>query len=473
MVQQQNDQEFYDDFEALGGAQDEVDTALPEKKQSTRQQAARQKIVYGVVFVFLCGIVAVGWMVFGPKPQTAPLIEPIVDQALVETPQQATLPEAVKPVETDTAKSQAIAAMPAVQESASDALSSVSSTGSQAPSQPVPANEKVIEVAQDAPSQTEAVNTPVDTPVGTAVTATALPTPVTPTNISGLPAPSSQVDAPQANTQPAMPTPMTPADAVTTDGTSAPNNALIAQPTEQVAETQAPPLEAASIETKQEATTEITPSLPMVASALPQPTAVASLPQPTIQAQTTTAPTVMDPATQQRMMALEEQIKSLATRVETPSDKTNVGSANQALLKQLEVISEQLEKIEAQADALDQRTTSLASEMQEQVQRKEVTPEPVKEKEAVTEKPKTQPQKTVVKPVQKPKAVTAKPAAPMPQWELRSAQPGVAWLGRKGSGEMTRYAVGETVPGLGQITSVTQDAAGRWAVRGTNGAVFQ
>lgn len=78
-------------------------------------------------------------------------------------------------------------------------------------------------------------------------------------------------------------------------------------------------------------------------------------------------------------------------------------------------------------------------------------------------------------------SVAPKPAAPAPaasgatgvNWQLRSAQPGRAWIAQPGTQEMRNVAVGDEVQGLGRILSIAQGADGRWTVRGSMGSVSQ
>ncbi len=76
-------------------------------------------------------------------------------------------------------------------------------------------------------------------------------------------------------------------------------------------------------------------------------------------------------------------------------------------------------------------------------------------------------------PAAKPK-VTPKPAtaaaATATQWELRSATPGQAVLGKKGGGDVRSVNVGDTIDGLGRISSIAVEN-GRWVVRGSQGQV--
>ncbi|MBW7910109.1 MAG: hypothetical protein H3C49_02380 [Alphaproteobacteria bacterium] len=69
----------------------------------------------------------------------------------------------------------------------------------------------------------------------------------------------------------------------------------------------------------------------------------------------------------------------------------------------------------------------------------------------------------------------AKPAASVKKvsWVLRSAKPGMAWVSEKGSSEMRTVSVGDTLAGIGKVTSIAADAQGRWVVNGTRGTINQ
>lgn len=57
-------------------------------------------------------------------------------------------------------------------------------------------------------------------------------------------------------------------------------------------------------------------------------------------------------------------------------------------------------------------------------------------------------------------------------WDLRGASNGQAVLAMRGTQNLNTVQVGQTVRGLGRITSITQEN-GQWVVRGTNGVVRQ
>lgn len=203
-------------------------------------------------------------------------------------------------------------------------------------------------------------------------------------------------------------------------------------------------------------------------------TATPAIPAPTgneaalnVPATTPVAAPVSDDTTrqlQQRLAEMEAQVQTLSQElqqvrsapVSTSTDTTSGISAGE-----LQGLNEKLDRLTQQVDALDQRTTTFATELQK---RADAPQERVAEI-AKPAKPKPAPRK-------------AAPKKPAPRatsaggWELRSAQPGVAWLGRLGASEMGRYAVGQNVPGLGTVQAVTQEN-GRWIVKTTGGTLRQ
>lgn len=68
-----------------------------------------------------------------------------------------------------------------------------------------------------------------------------------------------------------------------------------------------------------------------------------------------------------------------------------------------------------------------------------------------------------------PSSRVQKPAATV-RWQLRSAQPGKAIVMRKGGNDFQTVEVGNTLSGIGRITSI-QIENGQWVVRGTQGVI--
>ena len=58
-------------------------------------------------------------------------------------------------------------------------------------------------------------------------------------------------------------------------------------------------------------------------------------------------------------------------------------------------------------------------------------------------------------------------------WVLKAAQPGVAWVARKGSGTLQRVKPGDSLTGIGQVEFIVHDSFGSWVVVGTKGRISQ
>lgn len=59
-----------------------------------------------------------------------------------------------------------------------------------------------------------------------------------------------------------------------------------------------------------------------------------------------------------------------------------------------------------------------------------------------------------------------------PRWEIRAIQPGVAWVAPPGGDDMQTVEVGDTLPGLGTIRSISV-VDGIWVIDGTKGRLQQ
>lgn len=97
---------------------------------------------------------------------------------------------------------------------------------------------------------------------------------------------------------------------------------------------------------------------------------------------------------------------------------------------------------------------------------------------AVTTAPKKAPvESNVGREAATPVKAAPKKAAAAPvvrkSWVLRSAKPGTAWISEEGSSEMRTISVGDNVAGIGKVTAIAKDDAGRWVVNGTRGKINQ
>ncbi|MCK5555022.1 MAG: hypothetical protein KAI76_02190 [Alphaproteobacteria bacterium] len=60
-----------------------------------------------------------------------------------------------------------------------------------------------------------------------------------------------------------------------------------------------------------------------------------------------------------------------------------------------------------------------------------------------------------------------------PEWVLKSARPGMAWVSKKGSSELHAVIVGEMLEGIGKINAIVKDSSGYWVVDGVSGRISQ
>ena len=134
------------------------------------------------------------------------------------------------------------------------------------------------------------------------------------------------------------------------------------------------------------------------------------------------------------------------------------------LQSKLETANSEIATLKAQIDALESKLADAESK-------------PAAEEPAETPVAKKEAPAPILRDAPKSTAATKAPAELPParivqstKWQLRSAQPGRAMLSPQGSNEMRSVAVGDSVTGLGKITSINIEN-GNWIVRGTKGFV--
>jgi len=60
-----------------------------------------------------------------------------------------------------------------------------------------------------------------------------------------------------------------------------------------------------------------------------------------------------------------------------------------------------------------------------------------------------------------------------PEWVLRAARPGMAWVSERGSSKLRTVTVGEKLDGIGKINAIVKDSSGYWVVDGVSGRISQ
>lgn len=161
---------------------------------------------------------------------------------------------------------------------------------------------------------------------------------------------------------------------------------------------------------------------------------------------------------------------------ETPEFQT-LAEKNSALQAEINALERAVENSQAELQRLSTENFTLEQKAEQAAQEAEKAKEALE----VVEIEKT----TAIPPRQaQPAAQTTQRSEPAPQrarpapvqkareWSLRSAQPGSAMIAEKGSNDLRSVSVGETIPGLGQIQSISVQN-GRWVVQGTQNSVFQ
>jgi len=71
-----------------------------------------------------------------------------------------------------------------------------------------------------------------------------------------------------------------------------------------------------------------------------------------------------------------------------------------------------------------------------------------------------------------PRSLQPAPPSSSGGWELRAAQPGKAWVSKRGQRDIQSVELGQTLPGIGKVTEIT-NINGLWTVVGTTGSIKQ
>lgn len=149
---------------------------------------------------------------------------------------------------------------------------------------------------------------------------------------------------------------------------------------------------------------------------------------------------------------------------EAPSDFNNAD--NTVFDQRLNVIVSRLDDIERQVKQIQESEDSRIKDVSEGLDllKKEIGQLDKKSEKTITApKPK-------ITAVPKKRNVTKKASRVI--WELRAAQPGKAWVSKKGQNEIQSVVLGDNLPDIGRITSIAYNK-GRWVVQGTSGQIRQ
>lgn len=160
--------------------------------------------------------------------------------------------------------------------------------------------------------------------------------------------------------------------------------------------------------------------------------------------------------------AREEEIETLRTRIDELGDELsqNRTDLNKKIENLTEMVAILTEKIDESKNLMEKGEENKKIKPQEQ--KKLAINPPIPEKKADLP-----PQKDFSS--QKTANI---PTRTYPTWQLRAAQPGKALISQTGKAEFRTIQLGDTLPGLGRVLSITQKN-GRWVVRGTESSIYQ
>ncbi|MCF8496604.1 MAG: hypothetical protein K9G62_08065 [Alphaproteobacteria bacterium] len=173
------------------------------------------------------------------------------------------------------------------------------------------------------------------------------------------------------------------------------------------------------------------------------------------------APAVQDSGIQEKIQALEERNAALAKEKE-------------ALERQVSDASDKMVSLEETVSSLQTKLSALEEQQKSAPAAQPVPPAEPAPPALVDSSPTKAPESvaSVEKTVPPSVAPAQRTAQKKSGWILRSAQPGQAVLGKKGTEDLQTVSVGQTVSGLGRIKSISVEN-GKWWVRGTQGSVSQ
>ncbi|MCK5554853.1 MAG: hypothetical protein KAI76_01320 [Alphaproteobacteria bacterium] len=129
----------------------------------------------------------------------------------------------------------------------------------------------------------------------------------------------------------------------------------------------------------------------------------------------------------------------------------------------VKVLSENMPRLLIRIETLEKRIGKLEEEIgklqQNNVSGKKASNNDVKVKKV-----------SKVKKVKRKVKVSRKKA---PEWVLKAARPGMAWVSEKGSSKLRTVTVGEKLDGIGKINAIVKDSSGYWVVDGVSGRISQ
>ncbi|MES2728818.1 MAG: hypothetical protein V4621_01810 [Pseudomonadota bacterium] len=204
-----------------------------------------------------------------------------------------------------------------------------------------------------------------------------------------------------------------------------------------------------------------TPETPAVAAVTPAPAPVSA----------PVTPTPTDGADAASLAALNATLVKIDERLQTLEGRLDTQSDTQAkLAEDINALKSSTDKVKAAVKTDSKPVIEEVSEAKDTA----VSDTPPAPKKVVTPKKKralTAEDKAYVPPAvqKKPVAATA-PASNPTAWQLRGAAQGKAWVAKTGSSELLVVNVGDTLPGLGQISAIT-NTSGKWVVQGQTGQI--
>jgi intracellular multiplication protein IcmG len=166
----------------------------------------------------------------------------------------------------------------------------------------------------------------------------------------------------------------------------------------------------------------------------------------------------------------EEKIENVEPVKEVPVEQVAVSTPVESVTVSEPVVATIPSNIEKTLDRIVSRLDDMEVQMKQIQGAGNSKIEGLKEE---VRKLKRAPKVTNVKKTAAPKVVKKSPAVSAPiSWELRAAQPGKAWISKKGQKNIRPVIVGDNLSGVGRITAISF-VNGRWIVQGSAGRIRQ
>ncbi len=165
-----------------------------------------------------------------------------------------------------------------------------------------------------------------------------------------------------------------------------------------------------------------------------------------------------------------DQLEEIYDRIKDLEDE--IEGSNDRLAQQIANTNNKINTLTNMIVKLEESMADLTISSAQQATRPPKTPIATPKPKAIPKDPPKPKAKIDTQPIVKQKKVERSSKNTGPVWELRSAGPGKALIAEKGSSDFKSVKVGDSLAGIGRITSIGVEN-GKWVVKGTKGRISQ